>query len=237
MASIKCGNCKGTHGSVADVRACYASGNSRNDKVEYAKREAAQERAAYQAKMERDDRAMASVERRNPETLADRMGATAIVPMTEKQGKYIADLREQRGVPATSTNGWSKQRASEEISRLLKMPKVDKKNGRMEEPEDGMYYVPEAEGPGHVYKVYKMVHGSGRQGVKQLVIQDGSKKGSFRYIGLAINKLPKNAKRMSLVEAKAFGRLYGFCIKCGATLTDEDSIAAGIGPICAGKGW
>lgn len=235
MASIKCGNCKGTHGSVADVRACYASAG--NDKAEYAKREAAQERAAYQAKMERDDRAMAPVDRRNPETLADRMGATAIVPMSEKQAKYIADLREQRGVPATSTNGWSKQRASEEISRLLKMPKVDKKNGRMEEPEDGMYYVPEAEGPGHVYKVYKMVHGSGRQGVKQLVIQDGSKKGSFRYIGLAINKLPKNAKRMSLVEAKAFGRLYGFCIKCGATLTDEDSIAAGIGPICAGKGW
>jgi Family of unknown function (DUF6011) len=234
MASIKCGNCKGTHGSVADVRACYASAG--NDKAEYAKREAAQERAAYQAKMERDD-ALMPVQRRNPETLADRMGATAFVPASEKQVKYIADLRSQRNIPATSTDGWSKQQASEEISRLLKLPKVDKKTGRDEEPEDGMYYVPEAEGPGHVYKVYKMVHGSGRQGVKQLVIQDGSKKGSFRYIGLAINKLPKNAKRMSLVEAKAFGRLYGFCIKCGATLTDEDSIAAGIGPICAGKGW
>jgi hypothetical protein len=40
---------------------------------------------------------------------------------------------------------------------------------------------------------------------------------------------------MSLEEAKAFGRLYGVCVRCGATLTDEQSIEAGIGPVCAGR--
>jgi hypothetical protein len=34
-------------------------------------------------------------------------------------------------------------------------------------------------------------------------------------------------------EAKTLGSLYGFCVRCGATLTDDASIKAGIGPICA----
>lgn len=41
--------------------------------------------------------------------------------------------------------------------------------------------------------------------------------------------------RMTLEQAKEFGVLYGTCMVCGRTLTDERSIAAGIGPICAGK--
>jgi hypothetical protein len=40
---------------------------------------------------------------------------------------------------------------------------------------------------------------------------------------------------MTLEDAKEFGRLYGMCCQCGATLTDEKSIEAGIGPVCAGK--
>ena len=36
------------------------------------------------------------------------------------------------------------------------------------------------------------------------------------------------AMRMSLADAKAFGALYGCCCNCGATLTDETSIEAGI---------
>jgi hypothetical protein len=40
---------------------------------------------------------------------------------------------------------------------------------------------------------------------------------------------------MTVEEAKAFGLLYGRCIVCGRTLTDEKSIADGIGPICAAK--
>lgn len=37
-----------------------------------------------------------------------------------------------------------------------------------------------------------------------------------------------------LEAAKAFGREYGRCCVCNRELSDPDSIAAGIGPICAG---
>lgn len=44
--------------------------------------------------------------------------------------------------------------------------------------------------------------------------------------------------RVTPEDAKRFGDLYGSCMKCSRTLTDAESIAAGIGPICAGKmGW
>lgn len=38
-----------------------------------------------------------------------------------------------------------------------------------------------------------------------------------------------------LEASKLYGRTIGKCGKCHRTLTDPDSIAAGIGPICAGK--
>ena len=45
--------------------------------------------------------------------------------------------------------------------------------------------------------------------------------------------------RMGVQESStAYGRHIGSCGVCGRTLTDEDSRARGIGPICAGKmGW
>jgi hypothetical protein len=45
-----------------------------------------------------------------------------------------------------------------------------------------------------------------------------------------------NAPALTLEEAKKYGRIYGTCIVCSRTLTDESSISAGIGPICA-KGF
>lgn len=39
--------------------------------------------------------------------------------------------------------------------------------------------------------------------------------------------------RLTLDEAKAYGRETGVCCVCSAELTNPDSIAAGIGPICA----
>lgn len=36
---------------------------------------------------------------------------------------------------------------------------------------------------------------------------------------------------------QATDKLYGVCCRCGRTLTDENSISEGIGPICATKGF
>jgi hypothetical protein len=37
-------------------------------------------------------------------------------------------------------------------------------------------------------------------------------------------------------EAGALGKQFGFCVRCGATLTDPVSVANGLGPVCA-KYW
>lgn len=84
-----------------------------------------------------------------------------------------------------------------------------------------------------IYKVQKAVHGSGKLYAKVLVV-DGPGQGHFEYAPGAVTTL-RIEHRMSPEEAAEFGRLYGICIVCGATLTDERSIEAGIGPICRGK--
>lgn len=94
--------------------------------------------------------------------------------------------------------------------------------------EAGMYKLGE-----DIYKVQKAVHGSGNLYAKKLVPgPEFGDKAAFVYAPGAIKDLSAN-DRMTLDEAKAFGALYGTCCNCGRTLTDEGSIAAGIGPICA----
>ena len=58
--------------------------------------------------------------------------------------------------------------------------------------------------------------------------------GRFEYHTGLIRKLDESM-RMTLEQAKQYGAIYGVCCNCGRTLTNEDSIEAGIGPICAGK--
>lgn len=89
--------------------------------------------------------------------------------------------------------------------------------------EDGIYLH-----DGEVYKVQVAKQGSGRLYAKRL--QDGA----FIYAPGAVRHLSAD-ERMTLERAQEYGRLYGICCRCGAELTDEVSIEAGIGPICATK--
>jgi hypothetical protein len=92
--------------------------------------------------------------------------------------------------------------------------------------EDGIYRLPD----GTIYKVQVAHHGSGRLYAKRLVINGD--KGTFEYAPGAIHTL-RAEHRLDTDEAAKYGTLYGLCICCGATLTDEHSIARGIGPVCA----
>lgn len=102
---------------------------------------------------------------------------------------------------------------------------------------------------GEIYKVQRAVHGSGNLYAKHLVLSDqGCSLGcghvacghddptrysvTFTYAPGVIYRLSEDS-RMSLDEAKEFGSLYGTCMVCGRTLTNEESIEAGIGPVCA----
>jgi hypothetical protein len=89
--------------------------------------------------------------------------------------------------------------------------------------EEGMYKL-----GNRIFKVQRAIHGSGHLYAKELV------SGGFTYAGGMIRKL-NSSHRMTLEQAKEYGALYGVCCRCAAPLTDEKSIAAGIGPVCATK--
>lgn len=91
--------------------------------------------------------------------------------------------------------------------------------------QDGWYKVGD-----DIYKVQRAVHGSGHLYAKKLVIT-GPGEGSWEYAPGMVRQLTSD-QRLSLEDAQAFGKLYGVCAICGKTLTDETSIADGIGPVC-----
>lgn len=92
------------------------------------------------------------------------------------------------------------------------------------EVTDGIYYF-----EGQVVKVQRAVHGSGQLYAKLLVVEDGQ--GSWEYTPGLVRKLRPEHK-MTVAQAAEFGKLYGVCCVCGATLTNETSIELGIGPVC-----
>jgi hypothetical protein len=95
--------------------------------------------------------------------------------------------------------------------------------------EQGMYRTAD----GSIYRVQIAVHGSGRPYAKKLV-DDGNGDWHFERVAGMVYKLAP-AERMTLDEAKEWGKLYETCCVCAATLTDEKSIAAGIGPVCGDR--
>ena len=68
----------------------------------------------------------------------------------------------------------------------------------------------------------------------KVLVVDGPGEGRFEYAPGAIRRLDVT-DAMTREEAAEFGHLYGVCCVCGRTLTDERSIADGIGPVCAGR--
>jgi len=135
-------------------------------------------------------------------------------------GKTAAELEQEL------TGGWGGT-ASQIIDALFKAPKKAAAAVQREEAPEGIHYL-----DGKVYKVQVAVHGSGRKYVKQL----DAEAGGWEYLGRngVFHKLSENTL-MTLEDAASFGKLYGMCCVCGATLTDEGSISAGIGPVCRDK--
>ncbi len=58
--------------------------------------------------------------------------------------------------------------------------------------------------------------------------------GTFDYFGAA-SRLPSGSVRLTTEECQDFGRATGTCAICMRHLTDDESVARGIGPICWGK--
>lgn len=58
--------------------------------------------------------------------------------------------------------------------------------------------------------------------------------GSWDYLGAA-SRFVRAQHRMTMEQAADYGHTTGVCCCCGRDLTNPDSIAAGIGPVCASK--
>ncbi len=90
------------------------------------------------------------------------------------------------------------------------------------------------EAAGKVVKVYKTRNG---YTVAKVLSTEGGKP-EFHYAGKAGLRGLSEKTVMSAESAAAFGKSYGICVNCAAHLTDERSIFAGYGPVCASNnGW
>lgn len=108
-----------------------------------------------------------------------------------------------------------------------------RKDGRTMSVGDGFY-----DHEGEIYRVVHAVHRSGFPYAQKLHhVEDrfGRPKGSWqRAVGMQFQLRPEEL--ITDERLRALGKLYGFCVKCGLPLTDPESIARGMGPICSGKG-
>lgn len=166
-------------------------------------------------------------------------------PASEKQVSYIHSLVDQRDI--NQLNGFlyervfdlttgrekfvSKREASDLITALKELPKNEVTAEPSEEPPEGIHYFhPYEDESIEIFKVQVAHQGSGRLYAKKL----NKETGKFEYHG---RKFPfhclSEISLLTVEKAKEFGDLYGMCAKCGATLTNEESIERGIGPICA----
>ena len=168
---------------------------------------------------------------------------------TDRQIKKIGVLRKQCGLEFEIPGGYvpTMTEASKmilclegqiEVEGVVTAPKRKVERVKL---DDGYYLFNDT-----CYKVLHAVHGSGHQYAKKMVIvltgekdENGKplKKGSWvREFGILGKLRPEHV--LSRENSKHFGEIYGCCSRCGRTLTDEKSIAYGMGPWCRGEqGW
>ncbi len=143
-------------------------------------------------------------------------------PASDKQVAFLHTLISERVFEgAVDFATLTSAEASSLITELLNSPR---KSGAERVSEEGMYRNAE----GDIFKVQRSRE-SGNLYAKRLDLIEG-----FIYEAGAIRNL-KPSDRMTLDDAKAFGVQYGICCVCGALLTNEVSVAEGIGPVCGGR--
>jgi len=182
--------------------------------------------------------------------------------LTSLASQKLDGVEASRTINQANEGHWGRRSISDEINRLKDLPRHPAKtpvrgqesHGERQTPVDldsGMYQVGET-----IYKVVRAVHGSGQMYAKRLTQSDecrvcgypldwhGTDRMAFEcepkpgwrfeYAPGAIREIRPEHK-MTLEAAQKFGQLYGVCCQCGTTLTKEESIEKGIGPICEAK--
>lgn len=168
---------------------------------------------------------------------------------TERQLSFIATLAAERGVSADPVI--TKGEASEEITRLLALPKAtapapavtapsapsadekpwEKINRVLADVPDGRYALPGTEVDSYLF--FRLRTWRGRRYFDGIV---GSGYGhGFNKIRRPWTVMVASAETISadpLEAAQRFAKHHGVCARCLAPLTDPVSVAAGLGPEC-----
>lgn len=289
--AIKCGKCKESHDTVAEVRACYSAlpdatvttddaGTTQVDR-------SGENFFLTEINQNLYDHHEDEMARQQEEVHQDRMNEL----FGEHPGHRKDDLSVSHIPPARQTNDWVPSEAYptkprpvlQTVPLYLDVPFAEKDQakalGAKWGPANGLpekrWYVPAGVNPaplsrwippvgtgragvsiadpgptqprpeladgmyrkdGVIYKVQHAVNGSGNQYAKELKVRvrGGDAEVWFEYAPGMVGRL-RDEHKMCLEEAKQFGALYGTCCVCGRTLTNEESIAEGIGPVCRGK--
>lgn len=231
MNGIKCGNCGKRHDTVLEVRLCHGAAGEADDA------------AQVLDEMEGNER--------------------TINPPSDKQIAYVHALIAEHEWPDKLTEEDLRAMERRQISRLIERLKgspykvnntgkatVRSYGTEMPDVPAGRYALlkthpgPEAEldaeiGAYDFFEVQKPSEGKwkGRTFLKQLY---GSPR-DYRKVSVQRPAAQKFMERISQDPAKAsltYGRVSGVCGRCHSPLTNENSLKAGIGPVCASKaGW
>jgi hypothetical protein len=148
---------------------------------------------------------------------------------TERQISYAQSLLATRAVSDLfraslgDLTALSKSEISSVIDSLRSFPYAPRESSTTAPVvalEVGVYFK-----EGVVYRV-KLSQATGRPYATKLV------GGSFQYDPSYIRAISADDK-MTLEQACDYGLQFGVCVACGRELTDEVSVARGIGPVCA----
>lgn len=260
MASIRCAHCKNTHTSVQEVRECSQKCVCPQNGRHYYKCPIHGEAA----RADDDAKLNALIQDSIPsgeDFLADwfcghtdKAGERCELPLEETAGgdkvhvNRLIDL--EHDALALSYGQLQRLRAGKDVDLAQVKRTQERGKAKSSGPvTEGYYKVDDT-----IYKVQKAVHASGHLYAKELVLhlldyddlnetqksmvnkQEASfHQGKWEYAKGAIRHIRAEHK-LSMQECIQFGQLYGVCVRCGLTLTKEESIARGMGDVCAGKG-
>jgi hypothetical protein len=186
------------------------------------------------------------------------MSTTATVhPASRKQIDYVKDLLDERELPLqNSTLSELKERAEElnnrAASKWIETLKALPKKHAAQRPTgststiksdvpEGRYAVTGEDGTTDFYKVDRPTEGKWA-GYIFVKLGLGGPHGDPRWeriplrnVQTILNKIAADGPKEAMLR---YGKELGHCGHCGRTLTNPESIEAGIGPVCRGKmGW
>lgn len=160
-------------------------------------------------------------------------------PATEKQVAFVRRLVEQKGADAPDYDALTKSQASAMIDDLLKR-RDDQATPKQAPANDavpaGHYAVTGDDGTTDFYRVDRPTKGkwAGWTFVK-LQVSDDYRRVPQANTAAVLKKIEDAGPREAAIR---YGHELGKCAVCNRTLTNNDSIEAGIGPVCASNnGW